>query len=99
MGDLVEPVIGKGMFDIERGDQGLHLWPDSDVSFDGQWETIALCARTDLDHLSVLGGQRSDGRDIDLLGDLTNGSFSPRERSTTRPTVRGLHHHEAVWVR
>ena len=76
MGDLAEPLIGKGMFDIEIGDQGPHLWSDIDVSFDGQGGIIALSASTDLDHLSVLSCQWRDGRDIDLLGDLTNGSFS-----------------------
>src|SRR5207237_3880676 len=84
---------------IQIGDQGPHLWPNIDVSLDGQWGTIALSTGTDLDHLLVLGGHGSDGRDIHFLGNLTNDPFSAFQRCTTAPTVRLLHHDDGIWMR
>src|SRR5205823_2832529 len=99
MGDLTQSLIGKGMFHIQIGDQGPHLWPDIDVSLDGQWGTITLSTGTDLDHLLVLGGQGSDGRDIHLLGDLTNDAFSAFQRCPTAPTVGLLDHDDGIGMR
>ncbi len=87
------------MFHIQRGDQGPHLWPNIDVSLDGQWGTIALSTGTDLDHLLLLGGQGSDGRDIDFLGDLTNEPFSAFQRGTTAPRVGLLDHDDGILMR
>ena len=87
------------MFDIQIGDQGPHPRPNLGISFDGQRRTIAVSAATDLDHLLVLGGQGSDGGDIDFLGNQANGSFCPFQRCTTGRTVGFLDHDDGIWMR
>src|SRR5450759_1413800 len=87
------------MFHIQIGDQGPHLWPNIDISLDGQCGTIALSTGTDLDHLPVLGGHGSDSRNINFLGDLTDDPFSPFQRCTTAPTVGLFYHDDGIWMR
>ena len=56
-------------------------------------------AQTDLDHLLVLGGERSDRGEIDFLGNQANGSFSPFQRGTAGRTVGCLEHDDGIGMR